>query len=171
MKIEIKEVYGSKLSDGTRSRLLEAFKFASTELGLDEVEHTVHVKIKDHIRESSFLLGSVEGTFVYSDIKTLPSIITLRNGPFRNMSRTIFHEMAHLKQFIFNQLVITDDVSMWKGVRVNTQKISYFNLPWEIDARAYERSIGLAWRRKKRKEFVTKLRGIFKWRNQKWVAK
>ena len=47
--------------------------------------------------------------------------------------------MVHIKQYIDGE---TDDqLSTWRGKKVNSDKIEYWVQPWEIDA--YGREIGL----------------------------
>ena len=57
----------------------------------------------------------------------------------RRILETLAHEMVHVKQYIHNE---TDDqLSMWRGKRVDSEKVEYWSHPWEIDA--YGRETGL----------------------------
>ena len=46
--------------------------------------------------------------------------------------RTLAHEMIHIKQYVYNEL--NEEMTMWRGRKVNSEKIPYFNQPWEIEA-------------------------------------
>jgi hypothetical protein len=46
--------------------------------------------------------------------------------------KTIAHEMVHLKQYCKKEL--NEEMSNWKGHRVNLDTMPYFERPWEIEA-------------------------------------
>lgn len=52
------------------------------------------------------------------------------------MISTLAHEMVHLKQFAKKEL--NDDLSKWKGCFVDSEKINYHDLPWEVEATCME---------------------------------
>lgn len=54
----------------------------------------------------------------------------------RNILSTLAHEMVHIKQFIYGET--NDQLSVWKGKRVNSDKVDYWSHPWEIDAHGRE---------------------------------
>ena len=49
---------------------------------------------------------------------------------------TIAHEMVHIRQYIEGEL--NEDMSYWKGKRINSDKMEYWTSPWELDAHGYE---------------------------------
>ena len=57
----------------------------------------------------------------------------------RDILSTIAHEMVHIKQYIDGEL--NEDMTYWKGKRVNSDKMEYWTSPWEIEAHGIE--IGL----------------------------
>jgi len=57
----------------------------------------------------------------------------------RRLLETVAHEMVHVKQYARRELHPADDV--WMGKTYNPKKISYWDLPWEIEA--HGREIGL----------------------------
>jgi len=57
----------------------------------------------------------------------------------RAILSTIAHEMVHVKQYIEGEL--NEEMSYWKGKRVNSDKMEYWTSPWEIEAHGIE--IGL----------------------------
>ena len=62
----------------------------------------------------------------------------------RETLMTIAHEMVHLKQFVMGELkdgVVPATTSVWKGKIVNERKVSYWDLPWEIEAFGRERGL------------------------------
>lgn len=54
----------------------------------------------------------------------------------RSILETLAHEMVHVKQLIYHET--NDDLSMWKGKRVNSDTLDYWHHPWEIDAHGRE---------------------------------
>ena len=57
----------------------------------------------------------------------------------RRILETLAHEMVHIKQYIENET--NDELTRWRGKRVDPDKIDYWVQPWEIDA--YGREAGL----------------------------
>jgi hypothetical protein len=57
----------------------------------------------------------------------------------KNILATLAHEMVHIKQYIQHET--NDELSMWKGKKVDSDSIDYWDHPWEIDA--HGREIGL----------------------------
>lgn len=49
------------------------------------------------------------------------------------------HEMVHVKQFALKEL--NESQTMWLGKYYDDKKISYWDLPWEIDAYGRERGL------------------------------
>ena len=54
----------------------------------------------------------------------------------RDILGTLAHEMVHVKQLVHHET--NDDLSIWKGKRVNSDLIDYWHHPWEIDAHGRE---------------------------------
>ena len=57
----------------------------------------------------------------------------------RNLLETLAHEMVHVKQYARREL--NPKVDCWMGKTYNPKKVSYWDLPWEIEA--HGREIGL----------------------------
>ena len=62
-----------------------------------------------------------------------------KTQPLRRLIETVAHEMVHVKQYARRELHPTTDA--WMGKTYNPKKISYWDLPWEIEA--HGREIGL----------------------------
>jgi len=68
----------------------------------------------------------------------------------RSIISTVFHELTHVKQHIYDNFHVTHEGIMWKTFYYPEYKQNYWNDPWEIDARASEIIL--------RKEFFTSLK-------------
>lgn len=55
------------------------------------------------------------------------------------MLESLAHEMVHLKQYAMGEL--NDDMTRWKGRSVDSDKINYWDHPWEIEAYGRERGL------------------------------
>lgn len=54
----------------------------------------------------------------------------------RNILATLAHEMVHIKQFAYCE---TDEaLSKWKGKKVDSENVDYYDHPWEIEAHGME---------------------------------
>jgi hypothetical protein len=71
-----------------------------------------------------------------------PRNFLIEINPFigsRRILETLAHEMVHVKQYIDGET--NDELTRWRGKKVNPDKIDYWIQPWEIDA--YGRETGL----------------------------
>ena len=59
--------------------------------------------------------------------------------PLRQLLETIAHEMVHVKQYARRELNPNNE--LWCGKTVDPKKVSYWDLPWEIEA--HGREVGL----------------------------
>lgn len=57
----------------------------------------------------------------------------------RRILSTLSHEMVHIKQYIEGET--NDQLSTWRGKKINPDEVDYWIHPWEIDA--YGREAGL----------------------------
>jgi hypothetical protein len=52
------------------------------------------------------------------------------------MIKTLAHEFVHLKQFA--KLELNEENNKWKKTFVDTDAVSYHDLPWEVEAACLE---------------------------------
>jgi hypothetical protein len=50
----------------------------------------------------------------------------------REILKALAHEMVHIKQFAYDET--NDTLSKWRGMKINSDDIDYYNHPWEIEA-------------------------------------
>ena len=67
----------------------------------------------------------------------------------RNMLETIAHEMVHVKQYARGELYVGDRgnrfcKNRWQG-KWMSDKINYWDLPWEIEAHGREAGLFVRW--------------------------
>ena len=53
--------------------------------------------------------------------------------------KTLAHEMVHIKQYVYGET--NEYGTRWRGQRINTENMDYYDEPWEIEA--YGLSTGL----------------------------
>ena len=61
----------------------------------------------------------------------------------RRLLETVAHEMVHVKQFARRELHPSNDE--WYGKTYNPKKVSYWDLPWEIEAHGREVGLFVRW--------------------------
>ena len=54
------------------------------------------------------------------------------------LASNIAHELVHAKQFYRGQINMVDNVWKHNNVSINCDTINYEDLPWEVEAYAYE---------------------------------
>jgi len=50
--------------------------------------------------------------------------------------KTLGHEMAHIKQYVYGET--NETLTRWRGIKVDSDNIDYWNQPWEIEAHGLE---------------------------------
>ena len=63
-----------------------------------------------------------------------------------NMSRSVYittfsHELIHLKQYYTKDLIMKNNIPIWKGKEVNLNSVIYQDRPWEIEAFANQKDL------------------------------
>lgn len=66
-----------------------------------------------------------------------------KTQPMRKLLETVAHEMVHVKQFARRELHPATDE--WYGKTYNPKKVSYWDLPWEIEAHGREVGLFVRW--------------------------
>lgn len=72
------------------------------------------------------------------------------NLKLRNMLETIAHEIVHIKQWASGEMKETElsHITKFKKHKVNSQKVSYWDQPWEIEALGREEGLFIQWAEK-----------------------
>lgn len=115
--------------------LVTAAKFYGRELLSKQLLKHIHLEI---VLVSSIPdLGNCCVTYFNDWYKAREFEIQLRRRRSKQgMLQTLAHEMVHLKQFAKGEL--NDGHTRWKGSHIDSDKIDYHDLPWEIEASSFE---------------------------------
>ena len=124
--------------------------------------HSVMLLIK--LRKDLFKKEGLKADCIWEDDRNKPrefNITIDSSMKMHGVLRALAHECVHVKQFVKREMCDTGNcyITKWKGQAYHTNKGSYWELPWEIDA--YGREVGLY------EMFVTKKRHTKK----PWYAK
>jgi hypothetical protein len=65
-----------------------------------------------------------------------------RKLPLRKLLETVAHEMVHVKQYARREL---GPGPRWCGKTYSPEKVSYWDLPWEIEAHGRELGLFVRW--------------------------
>jgi len=55
-----------------------------------------------------------------------------KKDPEEEIVKTLAHEVVHIYQYAYGEL--NEEMSLWKGKKVDQSKIDYFEQPWEKEA-------------------------------------
>jgi hypothetical protein len=55
-----------------------------------------------------------------------------------NLRTALAHELIHVKQYAEGRLADTNLGMFWEGKFIDTNKVKYSDLPWEVEAHALE---------------------------------
>ena len=69
-----------------------------------------------------------------------------RKLTLRKLMETLAHEMVHVKQYARREF--HPSYNMWRGKTYNPEKVSYWDLPWEIEAHGREVGLFVRWAEK-----------------------
>lgn len=69
------------------------------------------------------------------------------NLTLRTMLETVAHEIVHVKQWATGEMKETKNnfITKFRKHKVNSQKIDYWDLPWEIEALGREEGLFILW--------------------------
>lgn len=133
--IDACEFYGKYLlSPRLYSKIDVAIQFRRPKPGVEEAAYCEYVDT--NFRPRDFLI-------------TLPSRYILKSTLLY-----LAHEVIHLKQYATSQLYDYDrleNVYRWNGERIDTTNLTYWELPWEIEARGLEHVLYYKFRESKLK--------------------
>lgn len=110
----------------------------------DKLDITIRIK-RDLVDKENVL-----GDAMWEDDELAPREFTIRVAgavKLRTMLTTIAHEMVHVKQYArkeMRQLSRSNKVA-WLSKHVDTKKIDYWDLPWEIEAHGREEGLFIRW--------------------------
>lgn len=125
-------------------------------------EKKAALRIKVIFKPNLFKEENMYGNCIWEDDSYRPEEFTIEMEPNQKtglLLNTLAHELVHVKQWAkgeYYQLMRTSSVYKFNGQRVDTEKVDYWDTPWEIEA--HGRAIGLVvqWARK------NNLKGKFK---------
>lgn len=99
-------------------------------------------------------LGESLGNATWEDDNHRPREFTIevnaaKHIRLRRMLETVTHEMVHVKQFAKGEMkdLISRpaNIRKWMGKEIDTNEISYWDLPWEIEAYGREAGLFVRW--------------------------
>ena len=93
------------------------------------------------------LKEGVDGDCIWTDDSPRPKEFLIRVNTclsIKDFVTTIMHEMVHVKQYARREMFDMrasakgKRVTNWKGTKVDTDRVSYKNQPWEVEAFALQ---------------------------------
>ena len=106
----------------------------------------LHITLSNTLRQQQDVLGYC----TWEDTNHLPRVFTIEidsTQRLRMLLITVAHEIVHAKQFARNEQKQTIREGNWKwmGRTVDTDKVDYWELPWEIEANGRETGLFINW--------------------------
>lgn len=81
-------------------------------------------------------LGNLHGIVTVDDYNVLGMpigfIVEIAKDSEEEMLKTLAHEMVHMLQYARGEL--NEEMSLWKGRKVDSDEIPYSEQPWEVEA-------------------------------------
>lgn len=106
----------------TPALLEQAIQFGCNFLWIDRESITVKiVPLKEHLFGSAYEVSEDEYEVEINEYAST-----------ENQLITLFHELAHVRQFMLKELFYRGEKMAWKGSFYESQE------PWEVEARIYE---------------------------------
>lgn len=107
-------------------------------------------------KDNDTTLGLTKTSYIqFGNIYFKPKMYTIYINPEQTSTeiiKTLFHELAHVKQYHNKELKISavKKCSVWKGELYSTERINeieyYKNLPWEVEARMISENMMQVWK-------------------------
>lgn len=129
-------IYGFKNDPALKSTIKRSIDFALRELLPSKRKLNLIVKRKKNLLDEQCAYGLCYSTedphYYYIDLYE-----ELDNS---ELLKTLFHELAHVKQYAKKELVYKTNYNIWKG-RKYADIESEWNRPWEREARKLEKQL------------------------------
>lgn len=72
----------------------------------------------------------------------------------KKLLKTLAHECIHVKQYALGEMQEIDyNTTMWKSRKIDNEKLSYHQHPWEIEAFSNEELLYMLWKNYKHDDF------------------
>lgn len=115
-----------------------ATKFYAEQLLTEKQLRDVFIKIKFNEKIGVYGYASVEDINLTKKPKEFLIEVHSKIGA-PDILKTIAHEMVHIKQYACGEL--DETLMSWKGKRVDSDSLDYYDHPWEIEAHGLEVSL------------------------------
>lgn len=97
-----------------------------------------HIEVDIEMRTTIRDLGNCMVTYYNDWYKAREFEMQIkRHRSLKTTLSTLAHEFVHLKQFAYGELNCAN--TKWKGQRIDAERTSYYDLPWEVEASTLER--------------------------------
>jgi hypothetical protein len=125
--------------EGFKPYVMRAVEFFGESLIPNKnMSKNLNIKVKFSNKIKDFGYAEIDG--YNSHNKPRDFILTVHsNIGARSIIETLAHEMVHIKQFVYCET--NESLSKWLDFKIDSDKIDYWDLPWEIEA--YGREAGL----------------------------
>ena len=162
MQIRFSGVSSNKL----KSRIREAINICADNFFDKRIKRNLKIQVKMEDLRRHNILAEVE-VLEHETIYPREFLIALnqKQSHYTNIL-CVMHEMVHLKQFAKAELVESarnSKLSKYKGEWVDTSKVNYYDLPWEIEAHGREKGLML--------QYIGTGKTITKKEKEKWRQK
>ena len=126
--MEFRYFINNKWAKDEAYRIMEAVEFVAKYYKLKTGVTTVKLITVDEVEATADRLKNnrFEIRLVKTKLKTDDEVL-----------RAVFHEMTHIKQFMFDGLRLAGQATKWKTETFNSNT-EYWFTPWEMEARAME---------------------------------
>jgi len=115
--------------------------FASELITNKRIRNNCHLTIRFDAKLENYGTAFVEEC----NSKNQPRVFKIELHPgigVRNIFSTLAHEMVHVKQYLNDEL--NEEMTLWKGKKVDSDNMDYWIHPWEIEASGIE--VGLLYK-------------------------
>lgn len=81
-----------------------------------------------------------QATFLYDDVFM---VHIAKHKSVKELIQTVFHELTHVKQFVFDGFDLYSNGASWRGktMKVSNTHWGYWKSPWEREARKNEKKL------------------------------
>jgi hypothetical protein len=118
-----------------RPYVKRAVLFYAEELISSKLLENIYLRIKFNPKIDAYGYASI---LEYNDSRKAREFeIELHPGiGATEILKTLAHEMTHIKQYAYNET--NENLTRWKGIRIDPDNTDYWVQPWEIEAHGME---------------------------------
>lgn len=128
--------FSKKIPKTYQIEIASAIEFCCYEFFHGRTRKVLEIYV-DSVDEKDSAWGLLEWENEYVRPREFTMSLNVKKRPISDILKTVMHEMIHVEQFVSGRLkhrFYPQKKILWDNIEVDIDAVSYYDLPWEIEA-------------------------------------